>query len=346
MKKVFLVLISFCIIFSLPLIGQDIHFSQYNLTPLVINPAQAGAYKGHEVIINYKSQWTSISPNAYKTMMLSYDGRMMQKKWKSKWLSSGVNLFNDKAGDGNMKTMQANLYFGYHTQISDKSTLGGALVGGFAQRSIDYAKLTWDSQYINGTYNPAAQTNESVSDTKYGYPDLGLGVIYQYTKGQLYSSTNDMVIIHTGLGITHLNNPKYSFYNTDERLYTKITGHADALIGIKNTNFCILPGVVYMRQGPASEILPGCYFRYQLQESSKLTGYVKGASIMLGTSLRVKDAFIPSVQFEVSEYTIGISYDMNLSALKTATSGQGGFEISLRYGIPNPFLYKSAASFQ
>src|ERR1051325_5981967 len=46
--------------------AQDIHFSQYNLTPLAINPAQAGAYKTIEVIANYKSQWTSISPNAYK----------------------------------------------------------------------------------------------------------------------------------------------------------------------------------------------------------------------------------------------------------------------------------------
>lgn len=346
MKNYLLVLSVFSLVFSLSVIGQDIHFSQYNLTPLVVNPAQAGAYRSLEVIANYKTQWTSISPNGYKTMMLSYDGRLMQKKWKSRWLATGVNLFNDKAGDGNMKTMQVNAYVGYHTQLSQRSTLGGALVGGFAQRSIDYSKLTWDSQYISGTFDPAAQNNEPVGDTKYGYPDLGLGILYQYTKGQLYSSTNDMLIIHSGFAITHLNKPKYAFYNSNERLFTKITGHADALIGIKNTNICILPGVIYMRQGPASEVIPGCYFRYMLKESSKLTGYVKGASVMVGTSLRVKDAFIPSVQFELAEYTIGFSYDMNLSALKTATSGKGGFEISLRYGLPNPFLYKSAASFE
>ena len=67
---------------------------------------------------------------------------------------------------------------------------------------------------------------------------------------------------------------------------------------------------------------------------------------MVGTHLRFKDAFIPSVQLEVAEYTLGFSYDMNVSGLKSATSGKGGFEISLRYGNPNPFLYKSAASFQ
>ncbi|MBI4929598.1 MAG: PorP/SprF family type IX secretion system membrane protein [Bacteroidetes bacterium] len=327
--------------------GQDIHFSQYNLTPLVINPAQAGAYKNIEAIINYKSQWTSISPNAYKTAMLTGDMRLMQKKWKTSWLATGISIFSDKAGDGNMKTMQGNLSFGYHTQLNDKNTLGGALLAGFAQRSIDFSQLTWDEQYVNGTYNAANSSNEPVGNAKFGYPDFGLGILYQFNKGQMYSTANDMVIIHTGLALFHLNAPKYSYYDgSNEKLYTKIIGHADALIGIKNTNLSLVPGFLYMGQGPSGEILPGMYFRYMLREESKFTGYVKGASIMVGTHLRIKDAFIPSVQLEIAEYTLGISYDMNVSGLKSATSGKGGFEISLRYGNPNPFLYKSAASFQ
>ncbi len=326
--------------------AQDIHFSQYNLTPLLINPAQSGAYKNIEVIANYKSQWTSISPNAYKTVMLAFDTRMMQKKWKTSWLTTGVSLFSDKAGDGNMKTLQGNVAFGYHTMLNDQNVLGGALIAGFAQRSIDYTKLTWDEQYVNGAFDPAASSNEPVGDNSFGYPDFGLGILYQFNKGQMYSTANDMVVIHTGLSLFHLNAPKYSYYGSDEKLYMKVIGHIDALIGIKNTNLALAPGFLYMGQGPSSEILPGMYFRYMLREESKFTGYVKGASIMIGTHLRVKDAFIPSIQLEIAEYTLGISYDMNTSGLKTATSGKGGFEISLRYGNPNPFLYKSAASFQ
>ena len=337
-----------CVFFlsSIAVFGQDIHFSQHNLTPLIVNPAQAGAYKALEFIVNYKSQWTSISPNAYKTINFSYDGRLKQKKWKTHWLATGVNIFSDKAGDGNMKTLQADLSFGYHTQLNDQNTLGACLVAGFAQRSIDYTKLTWDEQYVNGAYDANASSNEPVGDTKFGYPDFGLGILYQFNKGQMYSTANDMVMIHSGLSILHLNRPSYSFYGSDEKLYMKVVGHFDALIGVKNSNFAFVPGFLYMGQGPSHEILPGCYVRYMLREESKFTGYVKGAAILIGTHLRVKDAFIPSVQLEVAEYTIGISYDMNTSGLKTATSGKGGFEISLRYGNPNPFLYKSAASFQ
>lgn len=348
MKKYFLCLVILSSALSFSLIAQDVHFSQYNLTPMLINPAQAGAYKNLEVIINYKTQWTSISPNAYKTMMFSYDGRLMQKKWKTKWLATGLSVYSDKAGDGNMATMQATASLGVHTMLDDKNTLGGCLFGGYAQRKIDYSALTWDEQYQNGTYssvNPSGETPLQ-GNNKFGYPDVGMGILYQYTKGQMYSTANDMVVVHAGLSLFHLNNPKYSFYSTNEKLYTKIVGHTDLLIGIKNTNIALMPGFIYMRQGPSSEIYPGCFFRYMLREQSKFTGYVKGASIMIGTHLRAKDAFIPSIQLEVAEYTVGLSYDMNVSGLKTATSGKGGFEISLRYGNPNPFLYKSAASFQ
>lgn len=315
---------------------------------MLINPAQAGAYKDFEVFANYKTQWTSISPNAFKTMMFTYDTRLMQKKWKTKWLAAGFNIYNDKAGDGGMATTQATASIGYHTMLSDKSTLGGCLFGGYARRGINYSNLTWDEQYQNGSYSPSNPSGETQyqNKDKFGYPDVGMGILYQYTKGQLFSTANDMVIVHAGLSLFHLNHPNYSFYGAPEKLYTKIVGHADVLVGVKNTNFAFMPGFIYMRQGPSAEIYPGCFFRYMLREESKFTGFVKGASIMFGTHLRAGDAFIPSVQLEVAEYTIGISYDVNISGLKTATSGKGGFEISLRYGSPNPFLYKSAASFQ
>ncbi|MEK6614582.1 MAG: PorP/SprF family type IX secretion system membrane protein [Bacteroidota bacterium] len=349
MKKYFIIGAFLLSTFSFSAFGQDIHFSQYNLTPLIINPAQAGAYKNIEAILSYKSQWTSISPNAYKTVMLAYDQRMMQKKWKTSWLTGGINLFQDKAGDGNMKTMQGNIAFGYHTMLNDKNVFGGALFAGFAQRSIDYSALTWDEQYQNGVFDPINNPSGEVplqNNNKFGYPDFGLGILYQYNKGQRYSTGNSMVNIHAGLSLFHLNTPTYSYYSSGEKIYMKVLGHADALIGIKRTNLAIAPGFLYMGQGPSSEILPGCYFRYMLREESQFTGFVKGASIMIGTHLRLKDAFIPSVQLEVAEYTIGLSYDTNVSGLKSATSGKGGFEIHLRYGNPNPFLYKSAASFQ
>src|ERR1035437_7588974 len=163
MKKIILCLIFFSSALSFSLVAQDIHFSQYNLTPMLVNPAQAGAYKNFEVIANYKTQWASIDPgNQYKTMMFTYDGRMMQKKWKTKWLAVGFNIYNDKAGAGNMSTTEALASLGYHTMLNNKSTLGGCLFGGYAQRKIDYANLQWDEQYQNGAYVSGSPTGEEL----------------------------------------------------------------------------------------------------------------------------------------------------------------------------------------
>jgi len=45
----------------------------------------------------------------------------------------------------------------------------------------------------------------------------------------------------------------------------------------------------------------------------------------------VGDALIPTLILEIASYSVGFSYDLNISALKAATKGKGGFEISLRY---------------
>jgi len=83
-------------------------------------------------------------------------------------------------------------------------------------------------------------------------------------------------------------------------------------------------------------------FRYQLKESAKITGFVKGSSISAGAYYRNQDAIIATILYEVSQYSVGVSYDVNLSGLRTASNGNGGFEISLRYVSPNPFLYSKS----
>jgi hypothetical protein len=43
------------------------------------------------------------------------------------------------------------------------------------------------------------------------------------------------------------------------------------------------------------------------------------------------DAIIPYVGLDIGSFTVGMSYDVNVSSLKPASQGQGGFEISLIY---------------
>jgi type IX secretion system PorP/SprF family membrane protein len=322
--------------------AQDIHFSQFAMAPLLQNPALSGANYDLQAIINYKDQWGSVT-SPYKTVSASFDMKLNKNKAKKGFLAGGVNIFSDKAGDANMKNTQENLNLAYHLFLNDKSTLGVGLMGGLAQRSINYSDLKWMSQYDGTSYNASLPTGEPVGDTKSTFADLGAGLVWTYKKGEAYLSGNDQVNANAGLAVFHPNQPQYSFNNSNEKLNTKIVAHANVLYGIKNSRLSLVPGFVFYSQGSAKELLIGSLFRYTLKESSRYTGYVKGSAFSIGLHYRNNDALIVSSLLEMGPYTLGISYDVNISGLKTASTGRGGLEISLRFINPNPFLYKSKA---
>jgi len=325
MKALTSALIAVCI--CTVAISQDIHFSRFWMTPLLLNPAQAGAEHDMRGILNYKSQWNSVAA-PYSTVNASWDMKIKSKKRKG-FSAFGVDAFQDQAGDGEMKTMQMNLAYAYHIYLNKESTLGVGLYGGFAQRSINYSELKWMNQYDGSTYNAAIASDEPSGSSSLTYLDMGSGIHYEYGTGKIDLSV--------GAALFHANRPAYSFYGTDEKLNMKIVGYVYSLVGTNNRNIAFLPGVVYFQQGKSTELLAGTMFRYQF------TGYESGASVALGAHYRNKDALIPTLMLEIAHYSIGISYDVNISGLKTVSRGQGGFEISLRYANPNPYRSKTSS---
>ncbi|MBI4931787.1 MAG: PorP/SprF family type IX secretion system membrane protein [Bacteroidetes bacterium] len=355
-KELFLLtfeLFLFCLFCLLPTaycFSQDIHFSQFYMNPLAMNPANAGADRNEmQAILNYKDQWRSVA-SPYKTIALSCDKRIQKKKSAMDFWAVGINFFNDKAGDINMKTFQANISAAYHHYLSKEkySSVGVGLQTGFAQRSISYDAVTWGNQFDGNSYNPFLPTGEPASGTSYAYGDfLSTGVLYSYnnTSGRIKVTDNHELKVNLGFSVFHITQPKYSFYESGEKIYMKYVLHGNALLSVPNTNIAFAPGFMYFRQGPAQEIYPGTLIRYKLRQASKYTGYYKSMAISVGAFLRMKDAIAPVVLFENAGYSIGLSYDVNVSDLKVASTGRGGFEISLKYQMPVRAIYGSRSKF-
>ncbi len=339
MKKNYLLLL---LLPPATLLAQDIHFSQFNMTPLNLNPAQSGAQYDLRGIINYKNQWGTVAA-PYKTSNFGFDFRLGKNKDSKGFSALGVQVFNDRAGDADMGIFQANLSYAYHVNLDKKSTLGVGFVGGFSQRSMNYAAFQWGNQYDGTDYNATLPSREPGAVENISFADLGAGIHYEYGKGQRYITGNDQRAVSIGFSALHVNQPKYTFYNQDSKLPVKYTGYVNALIGIGNSQLSIEPGIVFFMQNSQTELLMGARFRYQMREESKYTGYVKGSAISLGTYYRNKDAFITTFLFEISQYAIGVSYDLNVSGLKTASAGKGGIEFSIRFLSPNPFISKNAS---
>jgi type IX secretion system PorP/SprF family membrane protein len=335
-------LLLFCFLINFVIKAQDVHFSQFYMTPLLLNPAEAGARHDMQGVLNYRNQWSSVS-NPYTTANLSWDMRLGKNREKG-YSAIGLNINQDKTGFAPLKTFQLSLTYAYHVKLNEKSTLGAGLYGGFMQRSISNSNVQWMNQYDGMAYNAALPSSEPSVSNSMMSPDFGAGLHYGYSKNEKYMTGNDHRKFHMGVSVFHVNQPAYSFYGTGEKLFIKATAYANAEIGLPNSDVSLVPGVVYSIQGPSQELLAGGMLQYKLKGDSKYTGYVQGSAISLGAYYRNKDAVVASFLYKFSQYAIGVSYDLNVSKLKSASNGRGGIEISLRYTNPSPFLYKKNAS--
>ena len=316
------------------LFAQDIHFSQASNSPLTLNPALTGASGVAQAIVNYRTQWRSVA-TPYNTMAASFEMRLNEGSRRKKGIfAMGVNFYKDQAGDLKLTTTNANLNMAYHLIIDKKSTIGCGIYGGFGQRSITTSTGKWASQFNGDYYDANLQSGESVFADKINYFDVGTGFVYTYKGSENYMTSNNQKDFNIGFAVYHLNRPDYSFMSANnEQLYMRFSGFANAIIGISNTRNSLMPAIYFQRQRTATEFLFGTYWRYRIQEASKVTGFNKGSYLSLGAFYRTNDAFVAKVLFEMMDYSVGFAYDINVSSLTRVSRAKGGFELFLKYSL-------------
>lgn len=336
----YLILGAIGLMMSTSAMGQDIHFSQLFENPLTLNPALGGAFNGSVYAgINYRNQWSSVAQNGngYTTTAFTFELQNMLKNWGNGYVSPGLSIFEDQSGDAHLTQLEIAFNLASGIYLNDNNCISAGLQGGWDQNSIQLAGLEWDDQYINGAYNSSAPSYENYFGSSLSYADFSAGVAYHYGKGETNMSSNDALKFSAGAAVYHVNQPNISFYNyptsiaSGTQLYMRYTFYANMEIGVPNTNLQVMPALIYMQQGAAWEVDAGTKLRYVVNPESKYTGNHKGSAIDLGFYYRVNDAAIVLLGYEWGNFALGASYDFNTSALTTASHGEGGFEISLRY---------------
>lgn len=352
MKKIITLIAVVCVYTFVCKVGttayaQDIHFSQFYMSPLNQNPAMAGAIYGMEATLNYKEQWRSVS-SPYKTIAASYNLSLQKKKRTKAFYAAGINFFSDKAGDSKMGTTQANVTGAAQVYINRYSKFGGGIQVGFAQRSIDYSALTWGNQFDGLQYDGSLGSKENLpAGASAMYPDVSAGVVYTYnnTAGMKRVVDNNDFRVTVGASVFHISRPNFSFMGNQDQLYAKFVLHGNGLLSIPYTNVGFAPGFFAYKQGPAAEVYMGSLVRYVFNQRSRYTGNKTTSSVSVGSYYRNKDAAVIAFLIEHSNYSIGMTYDVNISNLRVASIGRGGFEIALRYNAGNPFVTTTRSRF-
>ncbi|WP_205509262.1 PorP/SprF family type IX secretion system membrane protein [Longitalea arenae] len=304
--------------------GQDIHFSQFFEAPLLRNPSLAGIYTGDYRIQGvYRDQWNSIT-NAYRTGSLNAELKMPVGVGND-FITTGIQAVFDKAGTVGLTTTHILPALNYHKSLSDEKTMYLSLgfMGGLIRKSIDVTKMTTDNQYSGGGYDGSLPTGENFLTPNYSTWDASVGMSFNTTFGE--EQANSMFV---GFAYHHLNRPKNSFYrNRSIELSPKYVGSVGVKWRMDDVSAVTLQAD-HSVQANYSETIGGALYSYNL--GSDLDGNPL-YTLSGGLFLRWKDALVPVIKIEWGNLSTALSYDVNVSPLKTASMGRGGFELSLSY---------------
>jgi|TARA_B110001454_G_C12676939_1_gene416263 type IX secretion system PorP/SprF family membrane protein len=288
----------FCFVFVFNLKAQDVHFSQFSVSSMGLNPALVGNQSvDFKASFQKRTQWASVA-KPFSSIAANFEVKDILKK-----TSVGFQFLNDMAGDANFTTSQFNAAISNSFSIDRDKDFSTGILLGFTQRKVDFAALIFEQ-------------DEQLQNPSFIFFDLGIGSNYS-------AIVNDNFSFITGLSVYHINKPKQTLLNDENvRLKEKYNSYLLTFYRLNNT-IIFNPALLYSRQGKSSELLFGTAIRHELSSINM--------EFISQIFYRWDDAIIPAFGLNYNSIIAVISYDINTSDLVAASQNKGGFEFSIIY---------------
>lgn len=297
--------------------AQDVHFSQFFVSPVVANPANAGHFSAtYRLSAFARQQWPAVSASPYESALASAE---VSRPLGLKWLGAGLIAVADRAGASAFSTIEVGLPLSLTARIGSRRQWHAAVGAqvGFRQTSIDYSRLSFGSQFTGNRYVPTAPTGEASGSSSFINPSLAAGINLGW-KGARRAQVN------AGYAQFNANEPAYSFASQSDKLPKRQSVQASAILRLAET-WDLAPAARWMNQQPHTEWILGTAVVKHLSVDQK--------SAQLGLWSRLSDAAALTVGYQQANLYVGASYDFNLSTLQVASLYRGGWELALVYTI-------------
>lgn len=302
--------------------AQDIHFSQFQSSPLNLNPAQTGFFDGdYRIVANHRNQWKSVT-KPYRTFSGSFDMALNGLSSSRNRYNAGILFNNDKAGDSELGLTQFSLSLSLLRAVGRDSIhfFSAGIQAGYVRRSINFSSLSFDEEYDGDVYNPNLGNTENFDNSGHGYTDISLGIAWLVRASEKFKAG-------AGLSVQHINQPSDAFFAKDAKVLPRLQADVKLDFPISG-KLDLVPSILYMSQGKFGELTGGTSIRFRLSE---LPG--RKYAFYVGGWYRQSDALIASAGIDYNNLNVGVSYDVNTSDLDRASNGRGGYELSLIYII-------------
>lgn len=277
--------------------AQDIHYSQFDQTKSLINPALIfNQTEDYQIQLQRRSQWASVT-KPFNTFSLSFNAKNIYKTF-----AAGTTILNDKAGDSHFLTKGVIFSLANSVFNSKGNVFSIGLQGSFYQRTINYDGLI----FLEPEYFQISKVN---------FFDIGLGL-------SNYKELADKSAFLLGASVYHLNRPRQSFLlDRQVFLFPKYIVHSVYYVDL-NSKINFSPAVYFSSQSQDNELIMGSGLTYKLSNQVDLQS---------GIYTRIKDSFIITLGMQKSNFEAMISYDINTSTLVNASNHMGAFEFSISY---------------
>lgn len=309
---------------TFPMNAQDIHFSQYNNCPQLINPALTGQFETMmRGTLLHRRQWRNIG-TGFTTSGLDAQYKLLSMNTDN-FLGFGLLVLQDAAGIAQQKSFMVKGTAAYNLVASDDDLFSGGFQLGFEQRSMNFEGLAWDTQFNGVTYDPTLDDRERFITTTRSFIDLGAGFHWKHRAKRRFD---------LGYSLYHANQQITMVARGDDRMRVRQVFKAAWIKRYEHIDMKY--DALVQRQGGANEVMIGMTAEYRIGEESKYTDVRTASLARVGMYYRWKDAISPFIGFEYKRFAaISLGYDIRLAKMPFIDGRAGGPEIALTYlGLP------------
>ena len=296
-------------------ISQDIHLSQFNALPVMLNPATTGFISGDARIATaVRNQWATVG-QGYNSLLFSTEWLPVTNRHHRNGWGFGLLVQRDFAGAlqyGQTNWLLSTSFFhSFDYRYSHFLSVGIQM--GKGQRGFDPSGAVFGNDRRLGLTEDFPMLNVA-------YFDFSSGIYWEWhpDKTQTFSA---------GLSVFHLQEPSLSFFDKDAVLPRKWVAYGSALlkIGVQNG---VRPALLYRQQQKYREFLWGADWLWYLEDSPFAT-----LTLITGLYHRWGDAVIVLLKLQYREWLFGLGYDVNLSPLSRVSHGYGALEFTASYTV-------------